>query len=393
MAADSSPSLPHYFYGTVTINGVAAPAGTVILASVSGVVTGPFNPVTTTVSGAYGSADPLADVPRLLVQGNIADGAMVAFYVNGVRADQTAAWHSGDVSVLNLAVMVSSNPPDGGGGGGGVPTTTTPTTQPVTLQGITGSTPLVVDTNGNVQNDVTLTNTANDFTLTIPNQTKITLNGNPVSSLSVTPVSVATLPQEFKAANVVVLAFDFGPDGTQFVPAIDMTLSYDPSKLPSGVSEDDLSVAWWDSSTSKWVKLTGVIDKISHTITVKVEHYTDFAIISDIKQTQTTTAPSTQTSATSTTSQATTTTVTTTTGGTTATATTATTSSTTSTTSTGATSAGTTQPGQSTAAGSSTPPTSNPQVISGGFDWFWIVALIVGAVALIALIVVVLRRR
>jgi hypothetical protein len=43
-------------------------------------------------------------VPRLLVQGNITEGATIEFFVNGRKAPQTAAWHSTQITVLNLAV-------------------------------------------------------------------------------------------------------------------------------------------------------------------------------------------------------------------------------------------------------------------------------------------------
>jgi hypothetical protein len=104
------PPLPHAFYGDVTINGNPAPVGTQVEARGEGVRTGiPGNPIVTTEVGKYGSADPLGT--KLVVQGNIADGATLTFYVNGVSTGQTATWHSGETSRKDLAVTITVVPP------------------------------------------------------------------------------------------------------------------------------------------------------------------------------------------------------------------------------------------------------------------------------------------
>jgi len=104
--ADSAPSLPHAFYGTVDINGSAAPVGTSVKVVGEGVQTNVgTNPIETTVAGEYGGgADPM--VPKLVVQGSVADGTTVTFYVNGFSTGQTATWHSGEVTEVDLAVTI-----------------------------------------------------------------------------------------------------------------------------------------------------------------------------------------------------------------------------------------------------------------------------------------------
>ena len=104
-----TPPLPHAFYGTVEINGSPAPVGTQIEARGEGVDTGyDRNPIITTESGKYGGSD-LYEV--LIVQGFISDRTLLYFYVNGVAANQTAEWHSGDVTELNLTVTITVAPP------------------------------------------------------------------------------------------------------------------------------------------------------------------------------------------------------------------------------------------------------------------------------------------
>jgi len=103
------PPLPHAFYGEVKINGSVAPAGTEVEARGEGVMTGvDGNPIVTTAAGKYGSSNPLE--PKLIVQGNVAEGAALTFYVNGVAIGQTAEWHSGEVTEVNLTVTVEGPP-------------------------------------------------------------------------------------------------------------------------------------------------------------------------------------------------------------------------------------------------------------------------------------------
>jgi len=119
------PPLPHAFYGTVEINDSPAPAGTQVEARGEGVRAGiEGNPILTTAAGVYGTPNPMG--LKLIVQGDILDGATITFYVNGVSTGQTAEWHSGEVTELDLAVTIPippppPPPPPGGGGGGGLP--------------------------------------------------------------------------------------------------------------------------------------------------------------------------------------------------------------------------------------------------------------------------------
>jgi hypothetical protein len=154
--ADEHPVLPHAFYGTVEINGSPAPAGTEVEARGEGVRTGvDQNPIMTTAEGEYGGTGGFD--PKLVVWGDIADGATVTFYVNGFSTGQTAQWHSGGVTEIDLAATieegavpeepVDSTPPDTGGStpadtGGSTPPDTGGSTPPDTG----GSTP--PDTDG-----------------------------------------------------------------------------------------------------------------------------------------------------------------------------------------------------------------------------------------------------
>ena len=104
----SIPTMPHPFYGTVTIGGSAAPVGTEITAKVAGVECGSY---TTTVEGQYGSSDPYQE-DSLIVQGDIESGAEISFYVDGADTTQTYAFSPGaSLTELNLTVTVVDNTP------------------------------------------------------------------------------------------------------------------------------------------------------------------------------------------------------------------------------------------------------------------------------------------
>jgi hypothetical protein len=79
----------HAFSGTVKIDGGDAAVGTVISAQVAGTE---YGSCTVTTPGSY----------ALIVQGEIADGATIHFYVAGQEADQTFAFHDGWTTQLDL---------------------------------------------------------------------------------------------------------------------------------------------------------------------------------------------------------------------------------------------------------------------------------------------------
>jgi hypothetical protein len=98
------PTMPHPFYGTVTIDESPAAVGTVVTAKVGGVQCGS---ITTTVAGQYGGSGAFDE--KLLVSGEIATGATISFYVNDVDTTQTYAFSPGaDPTELNL----TAEPPD-----------------------------------------------------------------------------------------------------------------------------------------------------------------------------------------------------------------------------------------------------------------------------------------
>jgi hypothetical protein len=100
------PTIPHAFYGTLTMNGSPAPVGTVVKAKVVGVECGS---ITTTVAGQYGGSG--AFDAKLTVSGDIETGATISFFVNDIDTGQTYAFSPGAVTQLNLTVTIIDNTP------------------------------------------------------------------------------------------------------------------------------------------------------------------------------------------------------------------------------------------------------------------------------------------
>ncbi len=119
--AQGLPPVFQFFYGSVEINGQPAPVDTRVEARGAGVITlsdNPElkdNPVIAKVAGEYGGGTE----PKLLIQGQIADGTPIEFYVNGVKAEcatPDGVWQSSfpfafeRVTRLNLRVGAPVQP-------------------------------------------------------------------------------------------------------------------------------------------------------------------------------------------------------------------------------------------------------------------------------------------
>ena len=272
--ANGIPPLPHAFYGNVTINGSPASSGTTVEARGDGVLIGiEGNPITTTESGKYGKAGALE--LKLIVQGDILDGATITFYVNGHSTGQTAAWHSGETTGLNLSATIAA--PPGPPGPPGPPPPAPPLE--TNLFGATGS--FSISNDGEILETIEATSEDGKLTITLPEGTiALDEDGNPLESLTADADPSPPAPPE--GANIIGLAYDFGPEGATFDPPITFTWSYDPADIPEGVAEEDLVIAYYDEEAGEWVELDCVVDTDNNIITASVEHFTIFAIIGTI---------------------------------------------------------------------------------------------------------------
>ena len=271
--ANGVPPLPHAFHGDLTMNGSTAQVGATVEARGEGVTTGiAYNPIVTTEVGKYGSANPLG--AKLIAQGDIAEGTIITFYVNGVSTEQTAEWHSGEVTELDLSVTIAAPGPGPGPGPG-------PSYYYVETNLFGTIASFLISSEGEILETIEATSEDGMLTITISEGTiALDKDGNPLDSLEAAVDESPPPPPE--GAHIIGLAYALGPDGATFDPPITISWSYDPDALPEGVAEEDLVIAYYDEETGEWVELDCVVDTENDTITVSVEHSGTFAIIGSI---------------------------------------------------------------------------------------------------------------
>ena len=252
---DSPPApIPHAFYGTVEVNGDPAPVGTEVEARGDGVLTGlDGNPVVIIADGKYGNLDDPFE-PKLFVQGYIAEGATLTFYVSGVSTGQTAEWHSGEVTEVNLTATIEGPLPG-----------TTEVSDIISSAGVFSEAVIAESSDSLCQ-------------LTIAKDTVgLTEDGEPLSEVKMTRMGAPPTPPA--DARVVGSVYDFKPDGATFSPAATLKYTYDPSRIPTGVVENELVLVWWDAGTGKWVETESTVNPEANTITAPVSHFTAFAAL------------------------------------------------------------------------------------------------------------------
>lgn len=100
--ADAPPGIPHQFYGTVKNNGTMVGAGYTVSARVGSTELASTD---TDANGKYGW--------NQIFYVNADSGATIEFYVNGVKATQTATFSAGSVTALDLTVSGATGPSGG----------------------------------------------------------------------------------------------------------------------------------------------------------------------------------------------------------------------------------------------------------------------------------------
>jgi len=137
---------------------------------------------------------------------------------------------------------------------------------------------LVTD-DGAFTQDVVAASVDGKVMLTIAEGTiAITAEGEPIDKITIVEMIEPQPPPE--GTNIISLTYDLGPAGTTFDPPITLAFTYDPDKIPQGISEEHLFVAMWNEAAGEWVELEGcTVDPETYTITAPVSHFTAFTVI------------------------------------------------------------------------------------------------------------------
>ena len=90
-----------------------------------------------------------------------------------------------------------------------------------------------------------------------------------------------SLPAQSLPEGVYIISaiYELGPSGASFDTPVILTFTYNPNRLPEGMSDQDLRIAYWDGRQGKWIPLDSIIDAANHTVTTAVTHFTMFAIL------------------------------------------------------------------------------------------------------------------
>ena len=154
-----------------------------------------------------------------------------------------------------------------------------PTMEPVNLMAFDLTDKISED--GTFTREVVLTSFDGSTDIQIPAGTIATdADGEPLSQVTIHPPD--NEPPAPPESNIIMM-LDLGPDGSTFDPSIIVTMSYDPDTLPDGVAPEDLVLAYYDSSVEEWITLDDiVVDVVNHTIIGTTNHFTEFAVLTNV---------------------------------------------------------------------------------------------------------------
>ena len=89
--------------------------------------------------------------------------------------------------------------------------------------------------------------------------------------------SVMITPPPVPPQNSLLLAYEMGPNGVTFTPAITLVMTYSDAELPSSTKEGELYITWWNGT--EWVKLESTVDTTANTVSAQVSHFTGLAMM------------------------------------------------------------------------------------------------------------------
>lgn len=113
----------------------------------------------------------------------------------------------------------------------------------------------------------TVTSTDGNAVLTFP-------AGALASNVAITTAAMTDPPAS--PGLLTALAYDFGPSGSQFAQPVTITMHYQPSQVPVGISPIFLRLFLRNGST--WDSVPGsAVDTVAHTVTGTTTHFSGFA--------------------------------------------------------------------------------------------------------------------
>jgi hypothetical protein len=106
----------------------------------------------------------------------------------------------------------------------------------------------------------------------------------PSNALSAdTTITVVQAPREsISNYKMVSHVFNVGPSGTTFATSSTLTLPYDESELPVGVSEGDLVIYRRTSAGGGWERVGGNVNTTANTVSAQIDHLSEYAVMAGL---------------------------------------------------------------------------------------------------------------
>ena len=277
------PAFPHEFYGSVTIDGAPAPAGTVI----AGVIGGrECESVTTTVPGEYGSSSRHKGA-NLLVWGSAEQaGETITFLVAGTAAKETTTYTPGERTRLDLTVGGSGNGDSSGGGGSGnsgggsgsspaAPVSSSTPERPAAPATHVGKASLPTTPAGEVTASTTVRAADGTGTLQIPvGTTARAADGGPLGEVTV--ARAAEVPAA-PPGTTVAIALTCSPAGATFDPPVSLTYTLSAEEWAK-IGGATPKVMWYNPASKAWQEVPATVDPATQTVTAAVSHFSIYAL-------------------------------------------------------------------------------------------------------------------
>jgi len=271
------PTFPHDFWGSVTIGGAPAPAGTTITALIGETT---YGSIATTKAGEYGSSS-RHEGNRLIVSATEDQaGETITFLVDGRTAQETAPFTPDSTTRLDLSVAGESTPtPPGSGGNGGGSQGSTSTPAPTQSTPVTsvGQASLPLSETGEVSETVTVRTGDGVGSVTIGEGTLARdENGDPLGEVTIARAA-AGLPSP-PPGGAIGFALDCGPAGATFDPPATLTYTLSEEEWDQIGDTATLTVMWYNPGTGEWQEVPTTVDPATRTVTAQVGHFSIYAL-------------------------------------------------------------------------------------------------------------------
>jgi hypothetical protein len=98
-----------------------------------------------------------------------------------------------------------------------------------------------------------------------------------LKSIKIVPIdSPLSAPEGYR---IIGLVYECTPEGATFSPAINITFAYDLAGLPTDITPGNLSLAYYNPTTSAWELISSVPNTVDSSVTADISHFSIYTIL------------------------------------------------------------------------------------------------------------------